>query len=265
VSSPSQPVRAVEENLWALQRDFTRLPGAEVHDDPGLLWFTAPSRNAWLNGASRSALRAEDADAAIERVITTIHAHGRPLMWHVGPTSMPIDLSRRLEAHGFEGSVDVSMVLDIPELVPQATDPRFVISAARTRSDVLDWLQAWDLAIGVEPRGDRHPWLEPWTHLALPPATPTELFVGRIDGEPVASSLAFAGGGAVGLYGVGTAPDHRGHGFGGAVSAAVVEWGHGRGERWAILHSTEMGEPVYRRLGFRPVGHLEQWVLRPPG
>jgi GNAT superfamily N-acetyltransferase len=129
---------------------------------------------------------------------------------------------------------------------------------------LLDWLQAWDLAIGVEPRRDQHPWLEPWRYLALPPDTPTELFVGRFDGEAVASSLAFVGGGAVGLYGVGTVPGYRGRGFGGALAAAAVEWGRGRGERYAILHSTEIGEPVYRRLGFRPVGELTQLVLRPP-
>ncbi|HEY3547051.1 MAG TPA: GNAT family N-acetyltransferase [Propionicimonas sp.] len=261
---PSDAIRAVEENLWALHRDFARLPGAEVHDDPPLLWYTAPSNNSWLNGASRSSLDPADADAMIDHVVSAIHARGRALMWHVGPSSLPVDMAARLEARGFEGSADTSMVLDIARLVPSPTDDRLVIRAVRTRADLLDWLQAWDLAIEVEPRREQHPWLEPWTILALPPDTPTELFLGRFAGEPVASSLAFTGGGAVGLYGVGTAPRYRGRGFGGAISAAAVEWGRGRGERFAILHSTEMGAPVYRRLGFQPVGELTQWVLRPP-
>ena len=57
-------------------RDFARVPGAEVHDDRKMLWYAAPSNNSWLNGASRSILDAEDADAAIDRVVATIHARG---------------------------------------------------------------------------------------------------------------------------------------------------------------------------------------------
>jgi len=265
VTIPIEAIDAVEENLWAVHRDFAHVPGAEVNDEADLLWYTVPSTNPWFNGASRSSLARSAADSAIDRVVTTIHGLGRHLMWHVGPGSQPADLSSRLEARGFEGSVDTSMVLDLTTLTQSTTDPRFVISPVRSRADLLDWLEAWDLTIEVQPRRDQHPWLEPFTHLALPPESPTELLVGRFDGVPVASSMAFVGGGAVGLYGVGTAPDYRGRGFGGAITAAAAEWGRGRGERFAILHSTEMGERVYRRLGFQAVGELRQWILRAPG
>ncbi len=264
MSIPEAAVRAVEENLWAVHRDFARVPGAEIHDERDLLWYTAPSKNSWLNGASRSSLDDTAADAAVERVVAAIHGLGRNLMWHVGPSSTPADLSRRLEARGFEGSVDRSMVLEVADLTHSPTDPRFSVSRVRTRPDLLDWLHAWDLAIEIEPRGDQHPWLEPFAHLALPRETPTELLLGRLGGEPVSTALAFVGGGAVGLYGVGTAPDRRGHGFGGAITAAAIDWGRARGEGFAILHATPMGESVYRRLGFQVVGELEQWVLAAP-
>ena len=264
MSQPATAVRAVEANLWAVHLDFARIPGAEVHDDPELLWFTAPSKSPWLNGASRAEIDPASADAMIERVIARLHGLGRNLMWHVGPSSTPSDLVRRLEGHGFEGDTDRSMVLAIDEIHRTNVDPRFEISAVRTRTELLDWLRAWDLAIDVEPRGETHPWLESFSHLAVAPETPTELFVGRLDGEPVSSSLAFVGGGAVGLYGVGTAPAHRGRGFGGAVTTAAIDWGRSRGEQFAILHSTVMGEPMYRRLGFEAVGELTQLVLRAP-
>lgn len=50
----SLPVEAnlVEANLWAMHRDFARIPRAEVHEDPEPLWFTAPSRNSWLGEVS---------------------------------------------------------------------------------------------------------------------------------------------------------------------------------------------------------------------
>jgi hypothetical protein len=55
--------------------------------------------------------------------------------------------------------------------------------------------------LGIEPRGREHPWLAAFTELAVGSTSPYGLFLGRVDGEDVARSLAFAGGGAVGLYG----------------------------------------------------------------
>jgi GNAT superfamily N-acetyltransferase len=249
-----------------MQRDFARVPGADVHDDAELLWFTVPSQNSWLNGASRSSLREEDADEAIARVVGHIHALGRNVLWHVGPTSSPRDLTRRLERAGFEGDVSPGMALEIGSVQRPLPPTRLVIAPVRTQDDLRDWLLAFDLGMEIDPpRADAHPWLTPFAHLALPPETPTELFVGRVDGEPVASSLAFTGGGAVGLYGVATAPAHRGRGYGSALTLAGIDWGASRGEGTAILHASEMGRPVYKRLGFRTVAEQSGWLkVAPP-
>ena len=156
------------------------------------------------------------------------------------------------------------MVLPIEALRPSETDRRLVVKPARSRAELMDWLNTFDRAFEIEPRGAEHPWLEPFAVLALDPKTPTELFVGRFDGEPVSTSLGFQGGGAVGLYGVGTDPKFRGRGFGGALTAAAVQWGQARGEQFAILHATEMGEPLYRQLGFVAIGEMSDFLLAAP-
>ena len=247
-----------------MHRDFGRIPGADVHETPDLLWYTTPSTHSWFNGASRCSLDSGVVDGAIEEVVREVHARGRNVLWHVGPRSRPVDLPRRLEAAGFEKSSAVAMVLPIDALRPSETDRRLVVTPARSRSELMDWLNAFDRAFDMEPRGAQHPALEPFAVLALDPETPTELFVGRFDGEPVSSSIAFQGGGAVGLYGVGTDPTFRGRGFGGAVTAAAIQWGKARGEQFAILHATEIGEPVYRRLGFEAIGEKSDFFLPAP-
>jgi predicted acetyltransferase len=86
--------------------------------------------------------------------------------------------------------------------------------------------------------------------------------VARVDGRAVATSLGFVGGGAVGIYGVGTVPDARGRGYGSAVTLAAMDWGAEKGADLAILHATELGEPVYRRLGFEAVCTIGQWLAK---
>jgi GNAT superfamily N-acetyltransferase len=85
-------------------------------------------------------------------------------------------------------------------------------------------------------------------------AAPWRVHVGRLDGQPVACAIALVGGGAVGLYGVATVPEARGRGIGAAITLAPLVEAAAEGHRHAVLFSSDMGLPVYRRLGFAEPG-----------
>lgn len=125
---------------------------------------------------------------------------------------------------------------------------------------MLEWTNTFDVAFGIKPRGTDHPWLTPFEALYVDDSSPGALLIGRVDGVPVATALAFSGGGAVGLYGIGTVPDRRNRGYGAALTLAAMEWGRARGERLAVLEATSAGFPVYERLGFRTVFETTSWV-----
>ncbi len=68
---------------------------------------------------------------------------------------------------------------------------------------------------------------------------------------PVTSAATFATGSAVGIYAVGTPPEHRRRGFAEAVVRhAAAEAG---ADRPSVLESSEAGLLLYRRLGYRTV------------
>jgi ribosomal protein S18 acetylase RimI-like enzyme len=83
-------------------------------------------------------------------------------------------------------------------------------------------------------------------------------YLARVDGRDVATAAGFTIGDATTIFSVATSPEHRGKGYGSAVTAHAVRDGFAAGAEVAVLQSSAMGESVYRRLGFR---ELELYVL----
>lgn len=75
-------------------------------------------------------------------------------------------------------------------------------------------------------------------------------------GTPAGACLSWDDGAAVGLYYVAVLPEHRGRGVGRTLVRAVLDAHPGRA---AVLTATLLGEPLYRRLGFREVGTSVWW------
>ena len=87
------------------------------------------------------------------------------------------------------------------------------------------------------------------------------VLVARLDGESVATALAFDHDGDCGIYNVGTleharrrGPRHR------ADRAPRRTTRAARGCRTASLQSTEMAERVYAAVGFRDLGRILEYV-----
>lgn len=90
---------------------------------------------------------------------------------------------------------------------------------------------------------------------------PMRIWIASLHGEPVATAALFEGAGVAGIFSVATVPEARGHGIGRAVTATVLTEAVARGHRLAVLGSSHLGYPVYRRLGFREVSRLRSYAL----
>jgi GNAT superfamily N-acetyltransferase len=81
-----------------------------------------------------------------------------------------------------------------------------------------------------------------------------------LDGLAVAGAWSHLHGTDCGVYAVGTHPDRRRRGIGGALVEHVLAEAQRSGARTASLQSTRMGRSLYAALGFTTVGRYEEWV-----
>jgi N-acetylglutamate synthase len=79
------------------------------------------------------------------------------------------------------------------------------------------------------------------------------VYVGRLGDEDVSTAIGYTIAGATGIFNVGTAPAHRGRGYGAALTTCAAREGFAAGAEVAWLQSSDIGYRVYHHLGFRPV------------
>lgn len=84
--------------------------------------------------------------------------------------------------------------------------------------------------------------------------------VAYLDGRPVAAAQTVLSHGLAGVYWVGTVADARGRGLGEAVTRAVTNLAFELGAPANSLQASKMGEPIYRRMGYRTIYRYRSFV-----
>lgn len=84
-----------------------------------------------------------------------------------------------------------------------------------------------------------------------------DLWLGIVEGRPVAVSMGFREAGVLGIYGVATVPAMRRHGLATAMTTHAIAVAT---DIPAVLQPSTMAEPLYARLGFRRFGAFRSWA-----
>jgi len=148
--------------------------------------------------------------------------------------------------------------------------PQGVPGASRVATmDDIELLARWRLDFATAAM----PWL--WPHADdVTALTTRQLAAGQgnllweVHGEPVAvASASVPVAGMSRLASVWTPPEHRGRGFGSAVTAAASRWALDAGVRHVVLF-TDLANPVsnsiYPKLGYRPVHDAADLLFEQP-
>ncbi len=249
--------QAVAADLFALFRTFAATLGGELEETSELCRHMTWPPNPMFKGAWQPHLTPETADDAIVETIAWFQARKAPFFfWWLDPSAAPQDLAERLIAHGLVPWDTHAPGMAAPladlryELLAQVP-PGFEITRVQTEIDLLDFKQAFVAGLEV-PEWAGQAWVDATLAVGIE-HTPWRCYVGRIHGTPVASNMLFKGAGVASVFGVGTHPDFRRQGIGAAITLLPLQDARDQGYQYGVLFGTELGVPVYRRLGFHDV------------
>ena len=90
-------------------------------------------------------------------------------------------------------------------------------------------------------------------------------YLGSIDGETVACAGAFTHGSDCEIVFVAVLPEGRGRGISGRLTARALADASEQGLETTTLQASQLGYPVYVKLGYADYGELQMWERRRPG
>ncbi|MCI4352715.1 MAG: GNAT family N-acetyltransferase [Thermoplasmata archaeon] len=242
---------------------FSRMAGAvggSLHNSTEGIRICSGVPFPIFNWVFRNRFSEEEIDSAIHSTLEHFRARGVPFCWGIFPNDHPRQLKEKLQAMGFVAEEAPAMAIDLDRLPPPPSTKDLKIEPVLTQEQVRVFAQT--LNSGDFHASERISRAIP--DVLRPSLSPTvgegdvRCFVGYLDGTPVATSAYFLCGGVVGIYGIATVPSARRRGFGATMTLAALEDGRTLDCREGVLIATTMGEPLYRRLGFRELFRATQ-------
>ena len=132
------------------------------------------------------------------------------------------------------------------------------------RGALEDWSSDAEIADVAAVNDEAYPFgSDPFTRAfsGLPPGS-AHLYAARLEGEPAAVLMVHDHDGDAGIWAVATLPAARGRGLSRALLAHALADARERGCETSSLEATQLGRPVYERLGYRALGVVEMWERR---
>ncbi len=252
--SVSDIVQALEANLQAHAQLYVALPGAIICPEPGVLGLMT-DLDISENCIYRARFLPERAEQRIEQVLRCYRSQGcLPLWWIVSPSSEPANLGKYLERQRFHCFAHPpGMFARLSTLSQQVSLPvDFTIERVTNSLQLMKWVEIVQVADEVS-KSLTTGFYELFRNQGFGSEAPCYLFLGKVNGKPVATSRLFPAGGIAGIYHVATLPEARGHGYGTALTLAAASAGSQLGYQVGGLFATQAGYRLYNRLGFQEV------------
>jgi GNAT superfamily N-acetyltransferase len=240
-----------DENLLASFEFLVRHPptgvGSARREFGTAIAFAAGRRSGFFNAV---AILAPTPARDIEAAVDWVRGLGQSVSLRVREDVDDDAVRQAAATSGLHRSPWVDPAMVMAPLAVASAPPAGLRLERATPATLDGWYAALAASAGVP---STHPFLRDMLPESGIDDADIRLLAGFLDDRPVATSVAIRSENVVGVYAVGTAESARRRGIGTAMTWAAVEEGRAWGAKAAVLQASEMGEPVYRAMGFQTV------------
>lgn len=244
--------RCLENALERGRQSARAIDGRLLEEGDGVLLIAAPGV-PWITGATitrvprdpaATLIRARDffATCGLDWALT---AAGE-VATAIAPTAAALGLVPGERRPGMLLTPPAATGPDVPGLE---------IRVVRDRGDLAVFVATSAAGFGGE---DLFPLMYQPASLAIPDLT---LYLGELEGRPVATAVKTASHRIAGIGGVSTVPTARRRGVGEAITRRAAMDGFAEGCIASFLQASAMGFGVYQRMGYRHVIDFHTWEM----
>jgi GNAT superfamily N-acetyltransferase len=251
---------AIEANMFE-QYPFLYgiLEEAEIHCDAEISWIITRQPYSQFNIIYSTKYKNINVDKKVTDVVSYFKSLDIPFKWIVGPSAEPKNIGHHLKRHGCElkmdeagMAIDLNLIekqevkssdLKIEEVNDMETLGHWFIPVAegfQLSESMIKILYKCHYNIGFQNDNWR-------------------LYVGYMNGIPVAASNLFMAAGVAGIYHVATLHEYRKRGIGTAITLIPLKEAKKMGIQYGVLRATQLGEHVYKKLGFEEYCRIQSW------
>jgi ribosomal protein S18 acetylase RimI-like enzyme len=231
------------------------LPGTDVVEQDGVLLARTGAREEWWNIAFVMR-RLDSPDEAIRAAVNYFDDHKQPFILRVRDGVDPA-AEAASEALGVKYNDTIpGMTLHPIPAIPDPP-PGLEIRTADDEKGLADFIEISAEAYGMSAEG-----LRKLITLDLLRHPRWFTYVGYVDGRAATTSTLLVTGDIAGVYWVGTRNDFRKRGLGEALTWHTISEGAKAGCTVSALQASDMGKPIYERMGFRVVAGYRTFVRK---
>jgi ribosomal protein S18 acetylase RimI-like enzyme len=249
----------VEENL---RQSFRILAGlrenADVREINGVTIASLGASFHMFNAAFLSSYVEDEADLEHRIALAKVHFAERGLGWAFWMCDAFLDRRLQRKADRIFSSMGMTLSSEMPAMAAESLSqhtrrsPRIEIRPVRDEVTRRAFCEVGAVCFHVPMA-----WFEEVFDERMYERNGFVSWLAYLDSEPVATAATVIASDAIGVYNVGTLPDHRERGIAENLVRFAIEQAAGQsGIRRTVLQATSYGYSLYRRMGYRKVGQV---------
>lgn len=247
--------KLIAENFYLFRECFGHLPGGNIHQDGDVTMIDSgipyPNWNAMISRNPKP--------HSISKTVTQYNSsYYFPYTWWIGPETDDRELEKELQNNGFKfvnRTAAMALELVSVELEP-LLDSEIKILPVSNHFELEKYLGILQQSFSM-PHYAIEALYKLYSQNSLFEDVKFYHYLGIYNGKAIGCASLFLAAGTAGIFHIGVPSGMRRRGIGKMMTIHCLKMAREMGFTFSVLRASNLGEGVYRQLGFKNFGHFK--------